>query len=370
MLDPRMAQLAHTVISYSLQVQPGEKVLISALDVKDMFAVQAFVEQIHAAGGLAFVEISDYAVQRKLQLGGSAAQFEADASYKLARMKEMDAVVQFLGEENTAETADIPADRRNAYQKAFQPVREEMRRKRWIVLNYPTKAYAQQAGMSLEAYTDFLFKTCTMDYRKMSAAMAPLASLLQETDRVRVVAPGTDVSFSVKGLPAIACDGKVNLPDGEVFSAPVRDSVNGTIAFNTKAMYRGHAFNRISLTFQDGKIVSFESDNDARLQDILEIDEGARYVGEFAIGVNPYVDRVMNDIGFDEKISGSVHFALGDAYEECDNGNRSMIHWDIVLLLGKEHGGGEIYFDDVLISKDGRFVVEPLLPLNPERLME
>ncbi|WP_309120637.1 aminopeptidase [Paenibacillus sp.] len=368
MIDPRMTRLARNVVTYSLNVQPGEKVLIAALDVKDMNAVSAFVEEVHRAGGLAFVEITDYSVLRKLQIGGTDAQFEADASYKLARVKEMDAVVQLLGEENVSEYADIPAERRNAYQRAFRPVTEETHRKRWTLFNYPSKAYAQLAGMSTEAYTDFLFKTCTMDYRGMSEAMKPLAALMERTDRVRIVAPGTDLSFSIRGLPGIACDGKVNLPDGEVFSAPVRDSVNGTVFFNAPTSYRGHTFNRLSLTFRDGRVVEASSDNDAKLFDILDVDEGARYVGEFAIGVNPYVDRIMNDVGFDEKISGSVHFALGNAYEECDNGNRSMIHWDIVLLLRAEHGGGEIYFDDVLIGKDGRFVVDELLALNPERL--
>ncbi|TLS49605.1 aminopeptidase [Paenibacillus antri] len=369
MIDPRMKSLARAVVTYSLNVQPGEKVLIDALDVKDMGAVSAFVEEVHRAGGLAFVEITDYSVLRKLQIGGTDAQFEAEASYKLARMKDMDAVVHVLGEENVAEYADIPAERRNAYQRAMRPVKDETHRKRWTLFNYPSKAYAQLAGMSTEAYTDFLFKTCTMDYRSMSEAMKPLAALMERTDRVRVVAPGTDLSFSIRGLPGIACDGKVNLPDGEVFTAPVRDSVNGTVLFNAPTSYRGHTFNRLSLTFRGGRIVEASSDNDAKLFDILDVDEGARYVGEFAIGVNPYVDRIMNDVGFDEKISGSVHFALGNAYEECDNGNRSMIHWDIVLLLRPEHGGGEIYFDDALIGKDGRFVVDELLALNPERLM-
>ena len=367
-MDSRLHKLAKTVVNYSLNVQKGDKVLVEALDVKDFDYIAPFIQEVYDAGGQVFVEHNDYRINRKMMLNGTKEQFELDARLKLDQMKEMDSVILILGENNISEYADVPAEKRNVYRQAYKPVSDEQLKKKWILFNVPTKAYAQLAEMSTEAYTDFLYKTCTMDYSKMSAAMDSLVHLMNEAEKVRITAPGTDLSFSIKDLPAIKCDGKINLPDGEVFTAPVKDSVNGKIAFNTKSIYGGQTFNNIALTFENGKIIDCQSDNNQKLNELLDSDEGARYIGEFAIGINPYIDQIMNDIGFDEKINGSLHLALGEAYEVADNGNKSSIHWDIVLMLKPEFGGGEIHFDDVLISKDGRFVVESLDGLNPENL--
>lgn len=369
MTDPRLQQLARTVVHYSASVQPGEKVLIRALDVHDSAVLAPFIDEIHAAGGHAFIDYTDYAVNRRMMLHGTEEQFRLDAAMKLEQMRQMDAVVLILGEDNISEYADVPAAKRDAFRKWYRPVTDEQTKKKWILFNYPTKAYAQLAEMSTESYAQFLYDTCTMDYSRMSAAMDPLTELMTNTDRVRIVAPGTDLSFSIQDIPAIKCDGKVNLPDGEVYSAPVRDSVEGTITFNTRASYLGQNFSDVAFTFEKGRIVDCRSDNEAKLNELLNTDEGARHIGEFAIGVNPHIDRIMNDIGFDEKINGSIHFALGQAYENADNQNRSDIHWDIVLLMKPEYGGGEIYFDDTLISKDGLFVLDSLKGLNPENLI-
>ncbi len=368
-MGSRIQKLAKNVIEYSLDVQLGENVLIQSLNVKDEYALSAFIEEIHNRGGHAFVDIADFTVRRKLQMKGTEEQFKLEARLRLERMKEMDAVLLFLGEDNLSEFSDVPAEQSDLYQNIHKPVNDEMMKKKWVILNYPTKAYAQMAEMSMEAYTDFLFKTCSIDYSKMSKAMDALVDKMNRTEQVRIVAPNTDLSFSIKGMPAIKCDGKINLPDGEVFTAPILDSVNGTITFNTKSIYRGHTFQNISLSFKNGKVIDFSSDNNEKLRALLDSDEGSRFIGEFAIGVNPYINRIMNDIGFDEKINGSIHFALGEAYEVADNGNKSTVHWDIVQLHKPEYGGGEIYFDNTLISKDGLFVIEELIPLNPENLL-
>jgi aminopeptidase len=369
-MDSRLQALAKTVVQYSLNVQKGEKVLIEALDVHDYDFIAPFMDEVFKAGGHVFVEQTDYRMNRKMMISGSKDQFEMDAKLKLDQMKEMDAVIILLGEKNISEYADIPSAKKNTYRQAYKPVSDEQLKKRWVLFNVPTKAYAQLAEMSTEAYTDFLYETCTMDYSKMSKAMDSLVDLMDQTDRVRILAPGTDLQFSIKNLPAIKCDGKINLPDGEVFTAPVKESVNGTILFNTKSIYAGQTYTNIQLTFEDGKITDCQSDNNENLNELLDSDEGARYIGEFALGVNPYINSIMNDIGFDEKINGSLHLALGEAYEVADNGNKSSIHWDIVLMLKPEYGGGEIYFDDVLISKDGRFVVDSLIGLNSENLID
>jgi aminopeptidase len=228
---------------------------------------------------------------------------------------------------------------------------------------------AQLAQMSTEAFEDFYFRVCTMDYSRMAVAMRPLVDLMQRTDRVRLVAPGTDLGFSIRDIPAIPCDGKMNIPDGEVFTAPVRDSVEGVIAFNAPTIYQGVSHEGVTLHFERGRIVKSSSSNPGHLEQVLDSDEGARSVGEFAIGFNPHVRRPMKDILFDEKIAGSIHFTPGQAYEEADNGNRSQIHWDLVLMMDPEHGGGEVWFDDTLVRKDGEFVLDELRSLNPAALL-
>ena len=227
---------------------------------------------------------------------------------------------------------------------------------------------AQLAKMSTEAFEDFYFQVCNLDYSKMSAAMDSLVELMDQTDKVRLVGPGTDLTFSIKGIKAIKCAGELNIPDGEVYSAPVRDSVNGVVTYNTPSPYQGFTFENVKLTFKDGKIIEATANNTERINKVFDTDEGARYVGEFAIGVNPYILHPMQDILFDEKIDGSFHFTPGQCYDDAYNGNKSNIHWDLVNIQRPEYGGGEIYFDDVLIRKDGRFVIPELEKLNPENL--
>jgi aminopeptidase len=276
------------------------------------------------------------------------------------------------GSPNVSELSDVPADKQKLYEATvWKRVHQEIRIKktRWVVLRWPSPSMAQMAEMSTEAFEDFYFNVCTLDYGKMARAMQPLKDLMERTDRVRLKGPqDTDLNFSIKGIPAIPCDGKVNIPDGEVFTAPVRNSVNGVIHFNCPTIYRGQTHNDIRLVFKDGKVVEATSTNSEKLNEVLNSDEGARYVGEFAIGFNPYCTKPMKDILFDEKIAGSIHFTPGQAYDEANNGNKSAIHWDMVMRQDKEVGGGEMYFDNKLIRKDGRFVVQELQGLNPEYL--
>jgi aminopeptidase len=239
---------------------------------------------------------------------------------------------------------------------------------RWVVLRWPNESMAQLSRMSTEAFEEFYFRVCTMDYAAMSEALRPLRELMERTERVRLVAPDTDLSFSIADIPAVPCDGHRNIPDGEVYTAPVRDSVEGTIRYNAPSVYQGVTHEDVRFRFESGRIVEATSSNTPHLLKVLDTDEGARYVGEFAIGFNPHITRPMNDILFDEKIAGSIHFTPGAAYREADNGNRSQVHWDLVLMMDPDHGGGEVWFDDVLVRRDGSFVLEELQGLNPERL--
>ena len=372
MADPRYDKLADTLVNYSCALQPGEAILIEAFDVPDEFT-RSLIRTTAAAGGLPLVSLRSDAVMRDLMLAGSEEQMRLIGEVDAYRMSKVQAYIGARGKPNISEWSDVPADKMRLYQSLWwQPAHRDLRveKTRWVVLRWPSASMAQQAQMSTEEFEDFYFRVCTMDYARMSRAMQPLKELMDRTDRVRLVAPGTDLAFSMKDIPSVPCDGGRNIPDGEVYSAPVRDSVQGTIAFNTETIYQGVTHGDICLTFRDGRVVEATSSDSQHLNTVLDTDEGARYVGEFAIGFNPYVTEPMKDILFDEKIAGSIHFTPGNAYRSADNGNRSDIHWDMVLRMSPEAGGGEIYFDDRLIRRDGRFVLDELEALNPENLMD
>jgi aminopeptidase len=370
MIDARLKKLAGILVNYSIAVKKGEKVLIQNTNAEAPF-VAALVDAVHEAGGLPFATLRDRTVDRALFRRAGVEQLELQARFEAERMKEMDCFIGFTSLRNQFAWADMGGDALDGYNSIVgKKVHMEIRvpKTRWVVLRYPSPAFAQLASMSEEAFEDWYFEVCTMDYAKMSTAMDALVALMAKTDKVRLAGPGTDLSFSIKGLPPVKCDGTMNIPDGEVYSAPVRDSVNGVISYNAPAERDGFTFESIRFEFKDGRIVAAGANDTARVNRVLDIDEGARYVGEFAIGVNPFITRPMKETLFDEKIAGSIHFTPGNSYDDCFNGNRSALHWDLVLIQTPEWGGGEIWFDGRLVRKDGRFVVPELECLNPERL--
>jgi aminopeptidase len=371
MTDPRIAKLADVLVNYSCAIQPGENILIEAIDVPHEFTV-ALVQAAAASKGKPLAMLKSNQINRALMLAGSEEQWNAIADVERRQMEKMQCYIGARGNPNISELADVPAGKQKIYeQTVWKRVHHDVRIKktRWVVLRWPSPSMAQMAEMSTEAFEDFFFDVCTLDYAKMSRAMEPLRDLMQRTDRVRLKGPrDTDLTFSIKGIPAIPCDGHRNIPDGEVFTAPVRESINGVIHFNAPTIYRGVTHNDIRLTFRNGKVVEATSTATDKLNEVLGADPGARYVGEFAIGFNPYCTRPMKDILFDEKIAGSIHLTPGACYDEASNGNKSDIHWDMVLIQTTEYGGGEISFDDRVVRKDGRFVVDSLAGLNPENL--
>lgn len=370
MKDPRIQKLAKNLINYSVQLQPGEKVLIENFGLEREL-VTALVKEAYEAGGYPFVTLKDAAVDRSLLMGAQEEQYDMMADFEARKMEQMDAYIGLRSGENINEQSDVPDEKMRIHGNTIgKKVHREIRvpKKKWVVLRYPTSSMAQLAKMSTEAFEDFYFDVCNLDYSKMDAAMDSLADLMNRTDRVRLTGEGTDLTFSIKDIPAVKCAGRLNIPDGEVYSAPVKDSVNGVISYNTPSPYNGFTFENVKLTFKDGKIVEAEANDSDRINKIFDTDEGARYVGEFAIGVNPFIQHPMQDILFDEKIDGSFHFTPGECYEDAYNGNHSNIHWDMVMIQRPEYGGGEIYFDDVLIRKDGRFIIPELEGLNPENL--
>lgn len=371
MKDARMVELARNLVRYSCDVKPGERVLIELIGAGLREFGAELVRQVYAAGGQPFVEIEEPLIRRALMMGCTQPQLERMAQYHSLRMSEMQAYIGVRSGDNAYETGDVPTDKAMLYGKHYNhPVHSMIRvpMTKWVVLRYPTPSMAQQACMSTEGFEEHYFNVCNLDYAKMSRAMEALVARMERTDRVRIVGQGTDLSFSIKGMPAIKCDGKCNIPDGEVYTAPVRDSIHGVLAYNTPSLYQGTTFEQIRFVFRDGKIVEATANDTQKLNHILDTDEGARYIGEFAIGVNPFITAAMKDTLFDEKIAGSFHFTPGNCYDECPNENKSAIHWDLVCIQTPEYGGGEMYFDDELIRKDGLFVPEALHCLNPEQL--
>ena len=368
MTDPRYTKLAKMLVEYSTSLKKGDRVLLDMVDVPDEFSIE-LMQAARAAGATPIIEVRHTRINREVLRNTNSEHARLVRDLELFRMKKVQAYIAVRGSANASENADVASDRMALYSRTTRPVLNyRVNKTRWCVLRWPTPSMAQAAGMSTEAFEDLYFKVCTLNYLKMARAMVPLERRMKQADRVHIKGPGTDLTFSIKGLGAKMCKGDRNIPDGEVFSCPVRDSINGRIQFNTPTLYSGTKFENVCLEFKDGRIVQATSNNTRRLNEILDTDPGARYTGEFSLGFNPYILSPMCDILFDEKIAGSLHLTPGQAYEECDNGNRSAIHWDMVLIQRPEWGGGEIWFDGELVRKNGMFVPKDLKPLNPTNL--
>lgn len=370
MRDPRYAKLAKQLIEYSVDLQPGEKVLIQSTDGETALTTE-LIKAAYAAGGHPFVNAVDLKVMREWATGVTEEQLKLMAAWDVEMMKKMDAYISIGAQRNIYEMSGVPGEKYKLMETLYSvPVHDEVRvpHTKWAILLAPTEAWAQKAEMSTEAFEEYLFSVCTVDYRKMEEAMQPLKELMDRTDNVRIIGPGTDIRFSIKDIGTVKCHGRRNLPDGEIYTAPVRDSVNGVIQYNAPTIYQNTNFDDVRLVFENGKIIEATANNTERLNEILDTDEGARYIGEFAIAFNPYIMEPMRNVLYDEKIAGSFHLTPGQCYQKAYNGNQSAIHWDLVCIQRPEYGGGEIWFDDVLIRKDGLFVLPELERLNPEKL--
>src|SRR5438874_8176205 len=368
MTDPRFRRMAKLLAEYSTGLRKDDRVLLDLTDVPDEFAVE-LIRAVRATGATPLVEVRHTRVNREILRGTNQRHATLVRDLEMFRMKKVQAYIAIRGTHNVSEASDVASDLMTLYSKVLRTVLNyRVNKTRWVVLRWPTPSMAQAANRSTEAFENFYFEVCTMDYRKMARAMVPLARRMKKADRVHLKAPGTDLTFSIKGIGAQPCVGLSNIPDGEVFSCPVKNSVNGVIQFNAPTIYSGTRFEHVQLEFTQGKIVKATSSDTKRLNEILDTDAGARYVGEFSLGFNPYIQNPMCDILFDEKIAGSLHLTPGQAYEISDNGNRSAVHWDMVLIQRPEWGGGEVWFDDELVRKDGIFMLKDLKGLNTENL--
>lgn len=367
MHDPRIDKLADILLDHSCRVQKGEKVLIEAFDLPQASLVSTLIEGIAKRGGVPLVSWKSNEVLRSLYMTATEESMKLAGKFESDRMEQVQCYIGIRGAANSSQFADVPQPRMDLYQQHWwKQVHTDVRitKTKWVVLRYPTDSFAQAAKMSSRAFEDFYFDVCTADYAAMEEAQKPLVARMEAADKVRIVAPHTEFEFSIKGIPVIPCSGDRNIPDGEVFTAPVRDSINGKIRFNTPSRYQGIVYENIEFEFQNGKIVAAKANETEKLNALLDSDEGARYCGEWAIGVNNRIREPMLDTLFDEKIGGSFHLTPGQAYDIADNGNDSRIHWDLVQIQRPDYGGGEIWFDGELVRKDGKFVPDDLQGLN------
>lgn len=370
-MDERMKKLAKVLVHHSCRVQKGEKVYINYMGYATKPLARQIIKEVYEAGGIPFPHFVDAQISREILMNCTKEQLELIAESEARLMVEMDCYIGIKGQDNAFELSDVPVEKMSLCEQYYEiPVHGNIRipNTKWVVLRYPNVSMAQLSGMSQESFEDFYYDVCTLDYGKLERAMESLVNCMKKTDKVRITGTGTDLTFSIKDIPVFASSGRYNIPDGEVYTAPVKDSINGTITYNTPSVYQGYTYENICFEFENGKIIRASANDTERINHILDVDEGARYIGEFAVGVNPRMQKPMKDTLFDEKIHGSIHLTPGCCNDGVDNGNESAIHWDLVLIQTPEYGGGEIYFDDLLVRKDGRFVVPELEGLNPEKL--
>jgi len=332
MKDKRNEILARQLLDYSTKLQAGE---ILYLEIKGKDTLELGKEIIRFAtekGATTFWYYNDESLSRNWIKSATEEQFKKQAELHLELMRRANVYIGLRGSDNPFDHADIDIRQKERSNTLFyKPVHLEQRVKhtRWVVLRYPNNAMAQLAETSQEAFEDFYYEVCCADYAKMSKAQDQLFALMNAADKVHIKGPGTDLTFSIKGIPCVKCDGLRNIPDGEVYTAPVRDSINGKITYNTPSLHEGVVYDSISFVFEKGRIVKADAGAlTDKLNNILDTDEGSRYVGEFSIGVNPFILHPMKDTLFDEKIAGSLHLTPGQCYDEAPNGNHSAIHWD------------------------------------------
>jgi aminopeptidase len=371
MRDPRDKELAELLVNYSCALKPGERCLIHTTDTPIEF-VEELVAAVYRASAYPYVQFETERIERALRSGATKESYAIKTDYEKYQMEQMDAFIGVRGPANSKEMSDLDDGSNILYMREFyEPVHFKIRvpHTKWVVLRYPTESMAMQANMSTIKFEEYFYKVTTaVDYNKMSGAMDKVVEFLSKADKVHIKGPGTDLKFSIKGIGAVKCCGEMNIPDGEVYSCPVKDSVEGYISYNASSSYYGFTFRDVFLEFEKGKIVKATSNDNERINEIFDIDTGARYVGEFALGCNPEITFPMDNILFDEKIAGSFHFTPGAAYDDADNGNKSAVHWDLVCIQTPQYGGGEIWIDSELVRKDGIFVHKDFRALNPENL--
>jgi aminopeptidase len=368
MPDPRIEMLAEVLVNYSIQAKPGDRVLIEGSTLAEPLIKACYAQVLHA-GGHPLTNISLPGTDVLFYKYASEEQLKHIPAPRRLAMETYDARIAIIADDNTKALSNADPKKMSIRSKATgellklmleRSARGEMR---WVATLFPTSAHAQDAEMSLTEYEDFVYSACLPEaddpvgyWQRFSEWQERLVMWLKGKTRVHVKGKETDLSLSIAGRPFINCDGRMNMPDGEVFTGPVEDSMSGHVLFSYPAIYQGREVSGIHLRFEKGRVVEATAEkNEEFLHKMLEIDAGAKLVGEFAIGTSKTITKFTREILFDEKISGSFHMALGAGYPESGSKNESAIHWDMICDLRE---GGEIWVDDELLYKNGKFVIK------------
>ncbi len=364
-MDPRVERLASLMVNYSNAIKAGELVSINGpLSAEPL--LEALYRKCLEAGALPVCDIEAPWLQEALLRHGSKKQLGFIPEWRLTQAEKIDCLFRVIAETNTRYLSGIDPSRQQQRMKGVKPLRDILHHRmsdgslRWCLTLFPTEAYAQDAEMSLTEFEDFVYRACHVDlqdpvaaWKKVQRNQEKMVQFLNGTKKIRIVAKDTDLSFSVQGRTWINCCGTENMPDGEVFTGPVENSAEGTILYSFPACHNGREIENVHLTFKKGKVIqAHASKNEDYLNKMLDLDEGARYLGEFAFATNRGIQRFTRNILFDEKIGGTVHLALGASYPESGGVNKSVLHWDMICDLRK---AGKVYVDGKLFLKDGEF---------------
>lgn len=364
----KIDKVVELLVTHSCNVQRGESVVVECIDIPE-FAKKRILDKISSLGAIPILIVKSQAALVEHAKYFTEEDYKVLAEKELSVMKRAKHFMGFKVPDASSGFSDVPSHKiKNLLTHFIKPVHYQYRNKNlnWAYFRFPTSGMARKAGMDDIAFEDYYYSAAFIDYAKLEHAMLPLEALLATTKNIRIKGPGkTDIQFQLSNYGVCKSICRNNVPDGEIFTAPVKDSLRGTIEFNVNSFYYGSFFTNVTLEFQNGKVVKAFANNTKRLNELLDVDEGARYIGEFALGLNENIRKPINDILFDEKMIGSLHFALGNAYPVADNGNKSSIHWDMILDQNKDAGGGSIYFDNKLVRHDGFFVLPELALLNP-----
>jgi aminopeptidase len=367
MTDIRLEKLAQLIVNYSVKVRSGDKVAIYASSIAEPLIKEVYKNVLHA-GGHPFIMVSPGGIEDILFKNASDEQLKYVHEPVKYIMEHYDVRISIASDDNTRELSQVDSSRivlhrqaRTELNKIFME-RSASGALRWVVTLFPTNAYAQDAGMSLSDYEDFVYSACLPDmddpvgyWQRFSVWQDGIIEWLKAKENVHIVGPDTDLRLSIKDRIFVNCDGRFNMPDGEIFTGPVEDSIDGYVTFSYPSHYSGREVTGVRLQFEHGKVIQAHADKDEEfLIKTLDTDNGARYIGEFAIGTNEGINRFTGEILFDEKINGSFHMALGAGYPETGSKNESAIHWDMICDLRQ---GGEIRVDGELLYRDGKFAI-------------
>ncbi len=365
-MENKITKLANILVNHSLKVEENEKVLITTETTHPLPLLKELIEKIYKNKGIPDIKIIDKYLDSQIYNHLNIPTIKNIVNKKEFEINNYDSFINIRYNINDYQEINHNQKMYNQLGLASLEVDKiRINQRKWVLLNYPSPLDAHKAKMPTDQFKNYAEEVMTVDYQKMYNDLIPLKQLMEKTDKVKIIGKDTNLTFSIKNMPAVICAGEYNIPDGEIFTAPIKNSVNGYITYNTDSPYQGRIYQNIKLTFKDGKIINATCNNDTEsLNQILNTDEGARYIGEFSLGVNPKITTPIGNILYDEKIFGSIHFTPGRCYESANNNNISSIHWDLVMIGTKDYGGSEIYFDDELIRKDGLFVKEELKNLN------